>query len=320
MPTIPRDARIFVTGHRGMVGSALVRRFEATGFTNLLTATRQEVDLRDQAAVDEWFDTQRPQYVVHAAGRVGGIQANRTRPAEFLYDNLMIHATVLRAAWRTGVEKLLYLGSSCVYPRDCPQPMREDYLLTGPMEPTNDAYAIAKIAGVKSCQAYRKQYGCNFIAAMPTNLYGPNDNFDPHNSHVVAGLVRKFHEAKESGGDAVTLWGTGTPRRELMYVDDIADACLFLLESYDDESPINVGTGEDVTIVELAETVRDVVYPEARVEFDPAMPDGPPRKLLDVSRLHALGWRHQIALAEGLQTTYDWFLNRTSNAPPSKES
>ncbi len=307
MPGIPRDARIFVTGHRGMVGSALARRFEAAGFTNLLAATRQEVDLRDQAAVDRWFDTHRPQYVVHAAGTVGGIQANRTRPAEFLYDNLMIHATVLRAAWRTEVEKLLYLGSSCVYPRDCPQPMREEYLLTGPMEPTNDAYAIAKIAGVKSCQAYRKQYGCHFIAAMPTNLYGPNDNFDPVNSHVVAGLVRKFHEAKESGGEAVTLWGTGAPRRELMFVDDVADACLFLLENYDDEAPINVGTGEDVTIVELAETVRDVVFPEARVEFDPSMPDGPPRKLLDVSRLHALGWRHQIALAEGLRTTYDWF-------------
>jgi GDP-L-fucose synthase len=316
MPTIPCDARIFVTGHRGMVGSALVRRLEAAGFAKLLTATRREVDLRDQAAVDQWFDAHRPEYVVHAAGTVGGIQANRTRPAEFLYDNLMIHATVLRAAWRTGVEKLLYLGSSCVYPRDCPQPMREDYLLTGPMEPTNDAYAIAKIAGVKSCQAYRRQYGCNFIAAMPTNLYGPNDNFDPQNSHVVAGLVRKFHEAKESGGDAVTLWGTGTPRRELMYVDDVADACLFLLENYNDEAPINVGTGEDVTIAELAETVRDVVFPKARVEFDPSMPDGPPRKLLDVTRLHALGWRHQIALADGLRTTYDWFREKSPMAKP----
>lgn len=320
MPTVARDARIFVTGHRGMVGSALVRRFEAAGFTHLLTATRQEVDLRDQAAVDRWFDAHRPQYVVHAAGTVGGIQANRTRPAEFLYDNLMIHATVLRAAWRTGVTKLLYLGSSCVYPRDCPQPMREEYLLTGPMEPTNDAYAIAKIAGVKSCQAYRKQYGCNFIAAMPTNLYGPNDNFDPQKSHVVAGLVRKFHEAQESGGEAVTLWGTGTPRRELMYVDDVADACLFLLENYNDEAPINVGTGEDVTIAELAETVRDVVFPKVRVEFDPSMPDGPPRKLLDVSRLHALGWRHKIALAEGLATTYDWFRSHASDAPPSQEN
>lgn len=310
MPAIPRDAPVFVTGHRGMVGSALVRRFEGAGFTGLLTATRREVDLRDQAAVDRWFDANRPRYVLHAAGTVGGIQANRSRPAEFLYDNLMIHATVLRAAWRTGVEKLLYLGSSCAYPRDCPQPMGEEHLLTGPLEPTNDAYAIAKIAGVKSCQAYRRQHGCSFIAAMPTNLYGPNDNFDPVNSHVVAGLLRKFHEAAQTPEKLVTLWGTGTPRRELMYVDDLADACLFLLESYDDEAPINVGTGEDVSIAELAEQVRAVVCPDARLAFDPAMPDGPPRKLLDVSRLRSLGWRHRIALSDGLRTTYEWYANQ----------
>lgn len=292
-----------------MVGSALVRRFEKAGFTNLLTATRQECDLRDQAAVDAWFDEHRPEYLVHAAGTVGGIQANRTRPAEFLYDNLMIHATVLRAAWRTGVEKLLYLGSSCVYPPGCPQPMREEHLLSGPLETTNEAYAIAKIAGVKACQAYRRQHGCRFIAAMPTNLYGPNDNFDPQSSHVVAGLIRKFHEAGQTDQKAVKLWGTGSPRREFLYVDDLADACLFLLENYDDELPINVGCGEDVTIVELADQVRQVVCPDARVSYDTTMPDGPPRKLLDVSRLHALGWQHQTGLAEGLRTTYEWFLS-----------
>ncbi len=306
---IPRDARVFLTGHRGMVGSALVRRFTEAGFTNLLTATRQACDLRDQAAVDAWFVEHRPQHVVHAAGTVGGIQANRTRPAEFLYDNLMIHATVLRAAWRTGVERLLYLGSSCVYPPGCPQPMREEHLLTGPLETTNEAYAIAKIAGVKACQAYRRQHGCRFISAMPTNLYGPNDNFDPQGSHVVAGLLRKFHEASQTGDKAVTLWGTGSPRREFLYVDDLADACLFLLENYDDESPINVGCGEDVTIAELADHVRAIVCPEATVAYDTAMPDGPPRKLLDVSRLHSLGWQHRTGLAEGLRTTYEWFLS-----------
>ncbi|CAN0353206.1 unnamed protein product, partial [Ectocarpus sp. 4 AP-2014] len=244
---LPRDARVLLTGHRGLVGSALLRRFQAAGFTNLLTATRQELDLRYQAAVDTWFDEHRPEYVVHAAGRVGGIQANVSRPAEFLYDNLLIGATVLRSAWRTGVEKLLYLGSSCVYPPGCPQPMREEHLLSGPLETTNEAYAIAKIANVKACQAYRRQHGCRFIAAMPTNLYGPGDNFDPEGSHVVAGLLRKFHEAAQTADPRVTLWGTGGPRREFLYVDDLADACLFLLTHYDDPLPINVGCGEDVT-------------------------------------------------------------------------
>ncbi|QDT70698.1 GDP-L-fucose synthase [Planctomycetes bacterium MalM25] len=304
---IPRSARVYISGHRGMVGSALVRRFEEAGFTNLLTATRQACDLRDQAAVDAWFDEHRPEHVVHAAGTVGGIQANRTRPAEFLYDNLMIHATVMRAAWRTGVERLLYLGSSCVYPPGCPQPMREEHLLSGPLEPTNEAYAIAKIAGVKACQAYRRQHGCRFIAAMPTNLYGPNDNFDPVGSHVVAGMLLKFHNAAQQDDPAVQLWGTGSPRREFLYVDDLADACLFLLENYDDEAPINVGCGEDVTIKELADLVRQTVCPEARVDYDTSMPDGPARKLLDVTRLHALGWRHRTGLAEGLRKTYEWY-------------
>jgi GDP-L-fucose synthase len=307
---IDRSAPIFVTGHRGMVGSALVRRLTREGFAHVLTASRQEVDLRDQAAVDAWFDAHRPAYVVHAAGTVGGIVANNTRPAEFLYDNLMIHATVLHSAYRTGVAKLLYLGSSCIYPRDCPQPIREEYLLTGPLEKTNEAYAIAKIAGLKSCEAYRKQYGCNFISAMPTNLYGPNDNFDLTSSHVLPALIRKFHECRVSGGGQVVVWGTGSPRREFLHVDDLADACLFLMDRYDEEQTINVGTGEDQTIGELAGLVRDVVCPGAEIVFDTTKPDGTPRKLLDVSRLHALGWRHRTELREGIASAYEWFCDR----------
>lgn len=304
---LPRDAPIYVSGHRGMVGRALVRRLKRAGFARILTATRSELDLRDQAAVDAWFARQRPRLVLHAAGTVGGIQANIARPAEFLYDNLLIHATVLRAAWQTGVEKLLYLGSSCVYPRDCPQPMREDDLLTGPLEPTNEAYAIAKIAGLKSCVAYRRQYGCHFISAMPTNLYGPHDHFEPQTSHVLAGLIRKFHDARASGARTVAVWGTGAPRREFLHVDDLADACLHLLVHYDEESTINVGTGEDVTIAELATMIRDVVYPEAKLEYDLTKPDGTPRKLLDVSRLTALGWRSRIGLREGISDVYRWY-------------
>ena len=290
-----------------MVGSAIVRRLSAAGFTDVLTASRQELDLRDQSAVDAWFAARRPAYVVHVAGTVGGIEANRTRPAEFLYDNLMIHAPVIRAAWQTKTEKLLYLGSSCIYPRNCPQPIREEYLLTGPLEKTNEAYAIAKIAGLKSCEAYRKQYGCNFISAMPTNLYGPNDNFDLTSSHVLPALIRKFHDCRTSSGSEVIVWGTGSPRREFLHVDDLADACLYLMDHYDEESTINVGTGEDLTIGDLAGMVRDIVHPEAKIVFDSSMPDGTPRKLLDVSRLHALGWQHRIGLAEGIASAYEWF-------------
>jgi GDP-L-fucose synthase len=307
---INREAPILVTGHRGMVGSAVVRRLHAADFAIVLTASRKELDLRDQAAVNAWFEANRPAYVVHAAGTVGGIHANNTRPAEFLYDNLMIHATVLHAAHLTGVEKLLYLGSSCIYPRDCPQPIREEYLLTGPLEKTNEAYAIAKIAGLKSCEAYRKQYGCNFISAMPTNLYGPHDNYDLNSSHVLPALIRKFHECGVSGDGKVTVWGTGSPRREFLHVDDLADACLFLMDNYEEAQTINVGTGEDLTIAELAATVRDIVCPTAEIVFDSAMPDGTPRKLLDVSRLHALGWRHRIELREGIAAAYEWFCNR----------
>jgi GDP-L-fucose synthase len=308
-PTLMRqNARIFVAGSRGLVGSAIVRRLEADGATRLLTATREQLDLRDQAAVNYWFRANRPEFVYLVAGTVGGIFANSSRPAEFIYDNMLIHATVVHAAHQYGVKKLLYLGSSCIYPRMSPQPMKEEHLLTGLLEPTNESYAIAKIAGIKLCEAYRKQYGSNFISAMPTNLYGQNDNFDLAQSHVLPALIRKFHEAKVQNQTEVTIWGTGTPRREFLHVDDLADACMFLMERYDELGHINVGTGEDLSIRELADTLKQVIYPEATLRFDTTKPDGPPRKLLDVSRLHALGWKHRIGLAEGLSSTYEWFL------------
>jgi GDP-L-fucose synthase len=302
------DSRIFVAGHRGLVGSAIVRRLEAEGFTNLLLATRHELDLRDQAAVHRWFAAERPEYVFLVAGTVGGILANSTRPAEFLYDNLMIHGTVVEAAKQVGTRKLLYLGSSCIYPRQATQPIREEQLLTGPLEPTNEWYAIAKIAGIKLCQAYRRQYGCDFVSAMPTNLYGPGDNFDLNASHVLPALLRRFHDAREEGREAVTVWGSGSPRREFLHVDDLADACLYLMRHYSDDEHVNVGTGEDLSIRELAEMVREVAAPGIRLEFDLTKPDGMPRKLLDVSKLHGLGWRHRIGLREGIESTYRWFL------------
>ena len=304
------DSSIFVAGHHGLVGSAIVRRLESAGFERVLTATRGQLDLRDQAAVHYWFRANRPEYVFLVAGTVGGIMANSTRPAEFIYDNMMIHATVVHAAHIFRSRKLLYLGSSCIYPRECGQPMREEYLLGGPLEPTNESYAIAKIAGIKLCQAYRTQYGCNFISAMPTNLYGINDNFDLTNSHVLPALIRKFHEAKQRGDRTVPIWGSGRPRREFLHADDLADACVFLMDRYDEVEHINVGTGEDLSIRELAETIRDVVYPGATLTFDPDKPDGMPRKLLDVSRIHALGWRHRISLREGLEQTYQWFVEQ----------
>ncbi|MEM9351436.1 MAG: GDP-L-fucose synthase [Planctomycetota bacterium] len=296
-----------VTGHRGMVGSGLTRRAEAAGDA-VLTATRQELDLRDLEAVDRWFGEHKPARVIHAAGTVGGIHANNSRPADFLHDNALLYLTVLRAAWRHGVEKLLYLGSSCIYPRDCPQPIKEEYLLTGPLEPTNDAYAIAKIGGLVACRSYRRQHGCRFVSAMPTNLYGPNDNFSLEGSHVLPALIRKFHDAKVEDARKVTVWGSGKPRREFLHVDDLSEACWVLLERYDDPMTINVGTGEDVSIAELADTVRSIVYPEAEIVYDASKPDGTPRKLLDVSRINDLGWKAKISLPEGIRQTYDWFL------------
>ena len=311
---IEMDSRIYVAGHAGLVGSALMRRLHRAGYRNVLTATREQLDLRDQAAVSYWFRANRPEYVFLVAGTVGGILANSTRPAEFIYDNMMIHATVVHAAHLFGARKLLYLGSSCIYPRAAPQPIKEEYLLTGALEQTNESYAIAKIAGIRLCQAYRTQYGCHFISAMPTNLYGPNDNFDLLSSHVLPALLRKFHDARLRGDREVVVSGTGAPRREFLHVDDLADACLFLMNEYDDLMHINIGTGEDLTIRELIDMVRTVVYPDAQVVFDTTKPDGTMRKQLDVTRLHQLGWTHQTPLRQGVETTYQWFLDHHAEA------
>jgi GDP-L-fucose synthase len=305
---IAKDAPIYVAGHGGLVGSAVLRRLEAEGFTNLLTARRDQLDLRDQAAVNHWFQFHRPEYVFLVAGTVGGIMANSTRPAEFLYDNMMIHATVVHASHLFDVRKLLYLGSSCIYPRLATQPITEDQLLTGPLEPTNEAYALAKIAGIKLCASYNEQYGCDFVSAMPTNLYGPNDNFDLQSSHVLPALIRKFDDARAEGRTEVEIWGTGSALREFLHVDDLADACLFLLRNYDGPGHINVGSGEDLSIRALAELIRDIVHPEAELVFDTSKPDGTPRKVLDVSRLDALGWSSSIGLRDGIETTYQWYL------------
>jgi GDP-L-fucose synthase len=311
---VPTDAKIFVAGHRGLVGSAIVRRLEAAGYSNLLLASRDQLDLRDQAAVNYWFKANLPEYVYLVAGTVGGIMANSTRPAEFLYDNMMIHATVVHASHLYDVQKLLYLGSSCIYPRDAAQPLTEEALLTGPLEPTNEAYALAKITGIRLCQSYRKQYGSNFISAMPTNLYGPHDNFDLTSSHVLPALIRKFHDAKLDGRNEVEIWGSGTPKREFLHVDDLADACVYLMDHYEDENHINVGTGIDLSIRELAEMIRDIVHPDAELVFDTTKPDGTPRKLLDVTRLSDAGWKASIELRDGIASTYAWFLESSLSA------
>ncbi|MBD2715731.1 GDP-L-fucose synthase [Microvirga sp. STR05] len=305
------NAKIYVAGHRGMVGSAMVRRLERAGYTNLVVRTSAELDLRNQTAVEAFFAVEKPEYVVLAAAMVGGIHANNTYRADFMYSNLMIQNNVIHQSHVHGVAKLLFLGSSCIYPKLAAQPLREDALLTGLLEPTNEPYALAKIAGVKMCDAYRAQYGDNFISAMPTNLYGPNDNYDLHNSHVLPALLRKFHEAQQQQLPEVQVWGSGRPRREFMHVDDLAEACLFLLQHYNEPGHINVGTGEDVAIQELATLIRDVVGYEGRIQFDTTMPDGTPRKLMDVSKLTALGWKATIPLEQGLRTVYQDFLHGT---------
>jgi GDP-L-fucose synthase len=299
--------RVFVAGHGGLVGSALCRALERRGDLELLTRTRRELDLRDAAVVDRFFSAARPAQVYLAAAKVGGIQANSRFPAEFLRDNLQIQTAVIDAAWRNGVAKLCFLGSSCIYPREAPQPIHESALLTGPLEPTNQWYAIAKIAGLMTCQAYRRQYGFRAITLMPTNLYGPGDNFSLEDSHVLPALIRRFDDARVAGAAEVVLWGTGTPRREFLHVDDLADVAVRLMASYDEEAPINVGTGQDVTIAELATLIAETVGYAGRIRFDPSYPDGAPRKLLDVSRLRATGWRHRIELADGIRATYAWY-------------
>lgn len=303
---------IFIAGHKGLVGSAIVRRLTAGGYARLLTVDRAALDLRDGPAVDAWFARERPAGVILAAAKVGGIHANNSYPAEFIYDNLAIQNSIIHAAWKHGVRKLVFLGSSCIYPKLAPQPMREEHLLTGPLEPTNEWYAVAKIAGIKMCQAYRRQYGFDAISLMPTNLYGPGDNFHPQNSHVLPALIRRFHEARRDGLARVVIWGTGSPRREFLHVDDLADACVHLMQHYSSEEIVNVGVGEDLTILELAEAVARVVGYQGEIVTDPSKPDGTPRKLLDVSRLHGLGWRARISLDEGLASTYRWFVEHAA--------
>ena len=300
--------KIYIAGHRGLVGSAIVRRLEALGAQDLLLRTRAELDLTDDHAVSSFFEVERPAYVFLAAAKVGGIKANNDYPAEFLCDNLAIQTNVIHSAWKSGVTKLCFLGSSCIYPKLAPQPLREESLLTGPLEPTNEWYAIAKIAGIKMCEAYRRQYGFNAISVMPTNLYGPGDNFDPESSHVLPAMIRRFHEAKVRGDASVLIWGSGTPRREFLHVDDMADATVFLMQGYEQAEHINVGVGEDLTILELARLVADVVGYQGQILTDPSKPDGTPRKLMDVSRLSALGWKARIGLRDGIAETYRWYV------------
>jgi GDP-L-fucose synthase len=302
-----KNARIYVAGHRGMVGSAIIRKLIAEGYSNLVLRTSGELDLRNQSAVNEFFEHQKPEYVFLSAAKVGGIQANNIYRAQFLYENLMIESNIIHASYVTGVKKLLFLGSSCIYPKLAPQPLQEESLLTGLLEQTNEPYAIAKIAGIKLCEAYRDQYGCNFISAMPTNLYGPNDNYDLNNSHVLPALIRKFHTAKNEGTDHVEVWGTGSPMREFLHVDDLADACYFLMQNYSEKMFVNVGTGEDLTIKALAEMVKEIVGYQGELRWNTTKPDGTPRKLMDVSRLHGLGWKHRIALHQGISAVYNEF-------------
>jgi GDP-L-fucose synthase len=315
----PND-KIYIAGHRGMVGSAIWRRLETAGFTHLIGRTSAQLDLKEQGAVHAFFKAERPDYVFLAAAKVGGILANNIYRAEFLYDNLMIQSNTIDAAYRSGVKKLMFLGSSCIYPKLAPQPLKEEYLLTGLLEPTNEPYAIAKIAGIKLCDAYRSQYGCNFISVMPTNLYGPNDNYDLNSSHVLPALIRKFHEAKVNGDPSVTLWGSGKPRREFLHADDLADACLFLMQGYNEPGLVNIGTGEDLEIRELAQMIGRIAGYTGKIVHDLAKPDGTPRKLMDVTKLHQLGWKASIGLEEGLRRTYSEFSRLYAGLPQPQQS
>ncbi len=301
------DAKIFVAGHKGLVGSAVVRALQKQGYANLIVRTRQELELLDNNLVRNFFETEKPDYVFLAAAKVGGIMANNTYPAEFIYQNLVIETNIIHNAYLNKVKKLLFLGSSCIYPRHCPQPIKEEYFMTGSLEPTNAAYATAKIAGIIMCQSYDKQYGTNFISLMPTNLYGPNDNFDLESSHVLPALIRKFHDAKIGNKKEVALWGTGAPKREFLHVDDLAEACLFLMDKYNDSEIINVGTGEDITIKDLAEVTKNIIGYKGKIVWDTSKPDGMPQKLLDVSKIKTLGWKHKIKLENGVKTTYEWY-------------
>lgn len=302
-----KNSKIYVAGHKGLVGSAIVRKLQKDGYGNLVFRTFKELDLTDQKATAQFFAEVKPEYVFLAAAKVGGVKANNDFPAEFIYQNLAIETNIIHNAYLAGTKKLLFLGSSCIYPRDCPQPIKEEYFMTGPLEKTNDAYAMAKIAGIFMCRSYNRQYGTNFISVMPTNLYGPGDNFNLETSHVLPALIRKFHEAKMQEKKEAVIWGTGTPRRELLHVDDLADACVFLMDNYESDEIINIGTGKDTSIRELAEIVKEIVGFEGLIKNDPSKPDGTPQKLLDVSKLQALGWQHKIALKEGVRHTYEWF-------------
>ncbi len=303
-----KNAKIYVAGHRGMVGSAIVRNLEQKGYVNIIGRTSKELDLIRQSDVENFFEEEKPEYVFLAAAKVGGIYANNKYPAEFIYNNLMIETNIIHSAYKYSVKKLLFLGSSCIYPKMAPQPIKEEYLLTGPLEPTNEAYAIAKISGIELCKFYRRQYGCDFISVMPTNLYGINDNFDLETSHVLPALLRKFHEAKINGDQEVVIWGTGQPRREFLYVDDLADACVHLIKNYSDESHINVGTGEDLEIIELANIIKEIVGFKGRIVNDLTKPDGTPRRLLDVSLLESTGWKYKTSLKDGIGKVYEWYL------------
>ena len=306
------NSKIYIAGHRGLVGAAIIRKLKTEGYGNLVVRASAELDLRSQTAVTEFFTSEKPEYVFLAAAKVGGIIANNTYPAEFIYDNLMIQTNIIHNAYLTGVIKLLFLVSTCIYPKLAPQPMKEEYLLNGPLEPTNEPYAVAKIAGIKMCQSYNKQYGTHNISAMPTNLYGPNDNFDLTTSHVLPALIRKFHEAKISGEKSVIIWGTGTPYREFIHVDDVADACYFLMQNYEGDEIVNIGTGSELTIKELALLVKKIVGFSGNIVFDTSKPDGTPRKLTDVSKIHALGWRHRLELEDGVKSVYQWYVQRVA--------